>query len=614
MTGRAGYRFVPFGDKIVEPPVLLKDLKLDTPHEEGSISGTLEVTWAAETPVCIGAEGGDRAVEPFEIAGRGCLPGASLRGMLRNVMEIVGFCHLGSINDHRHFGFRDFTDAANYRSRVQANDIKAGWLSHEDDEWILTEAAQNGAFYPVKFESILDRVGNPVDAKDWRIMPIHCKRLLLAKSSPNLMQGVAFTQDGVYWGNVQRGQFALAGRQPNGHLVVGGAATDSNANRANEVFVGSPSQYPHHRHVLHKNFIELFNRINANPGRKNPEPTGAWRYWLGQKAWKSGLMAPGQDDPEPINQCGLPGIPVFFCGDPRTASDISDYDPKTSSFVMGISRVIKIPYSEGVGDVAAKLYSLDGPYRVPRLGERFDLARAIFGWLDEAGDNDEEVGALAGRVAFSPAFSPLKPQRTTQETFVFGSPRESFCPFYLDGDYHGNGGKPIGRKRYPARSTPNGPNIPNENTATQSRVSFHAPGTTYAGRIRVHNLHPVEFAAFVWCLTFGAVDGPWRHAIGRAKGYGYGCLHLERLAWARPPKIEGSVETDDWDALAETFETWMSERLGHKFTETETIRRLRAYANPKMGDRHRKRLSYPSVEDFKNLQVPVDAGEDWQPL
>ena len=162
MTGRAGYRFVPIGDRVVTPPVAFDDLRTDTPHSEGSVSGTLDVTWAAETPVCIGPAGEGRDVEPFEIDGRGCLPGASLRGMLRSVMEIAGFCHLGPINDHRHFGFRNFDDAINYRSRVQADGIKAGWLSYEGEEWILTVASQNGALYPVDFDSVLTCIREPL--------------------------------------------------------------------------------------------------------------------------------------------------------------------------------------------------------------------------------------------------------------------------------------------------------------------------------------------------------------------------------------------------------------------------------------------------------------------
>ena len=645
MTGRAGYRFVPFGERIVAPPVSLQDLHLDTPHPGGSVSGTLEVTWQVETPVCIGVAGEGATVEPFEIDGRGCLPGASLRGMLRNVMEIAGFCHPGPINDHRHFGFRDFTDADNYRERVQADAIRAGWLTHEDGHWTLTVAAQDGALHPVDFASVLGHIGSSISADTWRGMDIHAKRELLAGSTPNLLQSVRFEQGDRYYGNVHRGRFAPAGQTGRlGYVVVGGAATDRAANRANEVFVGAPSAVRRggrlvHRHVLDERFMDLFHRINANPGRSRPEPTGAWRYWLGQKAPDAGLVTPMRSDHAPVSGCKLPGIPVFFCGDPGEAATGAGYDPKTSDFVMGLSRVIKIPYREGVGDVAGRLCGQEGRYRLPKLSEGFDLARAIFGWLDEAEHEDDEADALAGRVAVSPAFSGSNPRRIGPRTFVFGPPRESFHRFYLDGDYHGvRGGKPVGRKRYPARSVPSASNLPNANPDVQSAVSFHAAGTTYKGRIRVHNLHPVELAAFVWCLTFGEFGGPWRHAVGRAKGFGYGRLRLERLAWSRLPQVVGqtgtsdrdgglagrfavqalhalqtSARTGDWDGLAGTFETWMSERLDRSFADTETVRRLRAYANPRMGDRHLRNLACPPVEEFRNLSAPVDAGEDWQP-
>ena len=683
MTGRAGYRFVPFGDRIVAPPVAFDHLRLDTPCPGGSVSGTLKVTWRAETPVCIGATGEGSLVEPFEIDGRGCIPGASLRGMLRSIMEIAGFCHLGPINDHRHFGFRDFTDADNYRQRVQADAIKVGWLTHEDGEWILTEAAHHGALYPIDFASVLGRIGNPVSADAWREMDIHLKRDLLANSNPNLLQSVRFERGDRYHGDVHRGRFTPEGQTAGllGYLVVGGAATDRTANRTNEVFVGPPAGRlggrPLGRHVLDERFMDLFHRINANPGRDHPEPTGAWRYWLGQKAPNAGLLTPMPTDHAPINGCGLPGIPMFFCGDPRAARkrsagdrDYDTYDPKTGSFVMGLSRVIKIPYREGVADVAGRLFGSEGQYRSPKLreGDRptsrdsslpiasgsspymdgapttlntrqsapetaedrkagrpasgFDLARAIFGWLDEAEDEDRDADALAGRVAVSPAFSAPHPHRVGPTTFVFGPPRESFHHFYLDGDYHG-GGKPVGRKRYPARTNPNPPaNLPNDNPATQSSVTFHAADTVYSGRIRVHNLHPVELSALVWCLTFGEIGGPWRHAIGRAKGFGYGRLRLDRLAWARPPRIAGQAEmpvvgqaeAGDWDGLAGTFETWMSEpqRLGCVFAETDTIRRLRAYANPRMGDKYLVNLACPPIEEFKSLSGPIDAGERWQ--
>ena len=629
MPARAGYRFVPFGGRInpPAPPVALEELRLDRPHEEGSVSGTLELTWVAETPVCIGVQGARGQVEPFEIEGRGCLPGASLRGMLRSVMEIAGFCHLGPINDHRHFGFRNFADRDNYRSRVKANNIKAGWLAYNSGEWRLTVAVAGGAFYPVDFNSLLGYMGNPVAHDEWRRMTIGEKRSWLACTVPDLLKELHFAEGATYYESIRRGKFVNGGTPPasgasgsrkRGYLVVGSKA-DSTANRNNEVFVGPPSPSGNDKHVLAAEFMALFNRINSNPGRERPEPTGSWRYWLSHKAPCSSFWTPGGSNPAPLTLCGLPGIPVFFCGNPADASKTQTYDPKTSNFAMGLSRVIKIPYREGVGDVAARLYEGNSPYRVPKLKDGFDLARAIFGWLDEAED-DEQAEALAGRVAFSPAFSEGEPRRSPPQEFVFGAPRESFYPFYLRGDYHGNGGVPVGRKRYPVRSSQTTPNVPNDNPDTKTCVKFHASGTSYRERIRVHNLHPIELCALVWCLTFGKVTGPWRHVIGRAKGFGYGRVRLENFKWARAPKIVGeltrprvttSVENGEWDRLSAEFEEWMDGRLGRAFASSDSIRRLRAYADPTIGSRHAGNLTYPAVEKFKNLNGPVDDGENW---
>ena len=621
MPARAGYRFVPFGDKIIEPPVSLENLRLDRPHDDGSISGTLEVTWVAETPVCIGAAGAAGAngtVEPFEIDERGCLPGASLRGMVRSVMEIAGFCHLGPINDHRHFGFRDFTDGKYYQPRVRANQIKAGWLSYNNGQWILTVADRNGALYPVRFSDVLGCIGNCVTEDEWRKLTVHEKRLRLAHYNPQLLERLNFTEGSVYYDGVHCGKFATAGLAHHlhisGYLVVGGAATDAGANsRTHEVFVGLPPTQNSYKHTLHEDFMDLFNRINANPGRDRPEPTGAWRYWLGQKARDTNFMSEHQHGSNaPVADCKLPGIPVFFCGIPAKSNQ--KFDPKTSDFVMGLSRIIKIPYREGVGDVAARTCDSESRYRVPKLQERFDFARAIFGWLDEAEGDDDKADALAGRVAFSPAFSAPEPTKTEPGAFMFGPPRESFHPFYLAGNYHGEG-KLVGRKRYPVRLTRNEPDIPNENADMCSTVSFHEAGTAYSGRIRVHNLHPIEFAALVWCLTFGRHSGPWRHAIGRAKGFGYGRLRLDRLVWARSPRTVNQTThpKGDWNRWAEMFECWMTGKLRSDFTDTESIKRLRAYANPTMGERYRENLAYPQVDEFSVLEGPIDANEGWCP-
>ena len=628
MTARSGYRFVPIDETIVPPPVSFADLHRGRPHPDGSISGTLEVEWKAETPVCIGVDCGSGNVRPFEIGGRGMLPGASLRGMVRAVMEIATFSHLGRINDRRHFGFRNFTDPQ-YTLRVQANKIKAGWLSYCNGVWTLTVAAAgNGKYYPIPFACVLGHIGSRVTADEWRGMSIHCKRNELASCRPNLLQSVLFSENGGYYGGINWGTFGAVDRtQMPGHLIVGGAASASSG-RANEVFIGGA--HGGTQHVLHSDFMDRFHRINSNPGRECPEPTGAWRYWLGQKAASAGLFTPQPVDPPPISCCGLPGIPVFFCGDPCTAST-SLYDPDRCEFVMGLSRVIKIPYREGVSDVAARIYptahsqTTRPKYRVPKLrDEPLDFARAIFGWIDleeDAADRDRslaDVDALAGRVAFSPAFTCENPRSVGPRTFVFGAPRESFWRFYLHGDYHGvaaSESRPRGRKRYPVRSCASTPIIPNHNVATQATVCFHEKGTVYRGRIRVHNMHPVELGALIWCLGFGRIGGRWRHSIGRGKGYGYGCLKLNHVSWrqgsVRVVEPANGDAATDFNALSGSFEEYMSCKLGRCFTGHEAIRKLRGYALSSNGDFYADRLSYPSIEDFARIDEPLGRSEEW---
>ena len=667
MIARSGYRFVPVDATVVAPPVSFEDLERGCPHQGGSISGTLEVAWEAETPVCIGVDCGGGNVRPYQIDERGMLPGSSLRGMLRAVMEIATFSHLGRINDHRHFGFRNFADDDNYRSRVQADQIRAGWLKYDQAEkrWTLTVAAAGGAIYPIDFPSILRHVGGPatVTPNSWRGMEVHEKRKLLSGLTPNLLESVSFRENGQYYGEVQWGAFWEEGRRTGykktGHLVVGGKA-DPGATRANEVFVGLPSTTRRDKHVLCEDFMKLFNRINSNPGRE-PEPTGAWRYWLGQKAACAGLFTQRgagtpddpYDPPKPVPACKLPGIPVFFCGEPEEAS-AGSYDPRNSGFVMGLSRVIKIPYREGVSDVAARIYAgsafqnASPKYRVPKLEESFDFARAIFGWVDldvdaagrpaDRGRAQADVGALAGRVALSHAFTCGTPETIDpQRPLVFGAPRESFWRFYLHGDYHGGGSaQPVGRKRYPVRSRLMKPDTPNQNVAMRSDVRFHQEGTTYHGRIRVHNLHPVELGALIWSLGFGRIDGPWRHSIGRGKGYGYGCLKLKRVGWRpgslRVVHLEDGVAhnlkedagTSDFDRLADLFETYMTHELTGSgqgtFTDHEAIKKLRGYSRAANGDRYAvdlpgeryPRLSYPEVGKFGDIHVPLGTGETWK--
>jgi CRISPR/Cas system CSM-associated protein Csm3 (group 7 of RAMP superfamily) len=84
---------------------------LDEPLPNG-FCATITVDWIAETPLLVGGAAAPKKkgeiVEPLTIGGRYELPGATLRGLLRNAVEIVAHGKMTQGNWHYRFGARDF--------------------------------------------------------------------------------------------------------------------------------------------------------------------------------------------------------------------------------------------------------------------------------------------------------------------------------------------------------------------------------------------------------------------------------------------------------------------------------------------------------------------------
>lgn len=174
----ANYRFIPVNSQVVAPPLDFKDISHAKPLRDG-LCGTINVTWTAETPICVGSAEpdttkGEDVVTPFELGGKYALPGASIKGMLRSIVEIATFSHLGQINSQHHYGYRDFSDE--YKKRVPANEIKAGWIRYlkESKEWEFAPAReinlkkqQQGFHYLV-----IDSIQNKLGVHEWKIQEL----------------------------------------------------------------------------------------------------------------------------------------------------------------------------------------------------------------------------------------------------------------------------------------------------------------------------------------------------------------------------------------------------------------------------------------------------------
>lgn len=677
----APYRFVPIEPGlVVAPPVRLEDLRFDQPLAEGSISATLEVEWEAKTPICVGDQGDNTpaaakpAVEPIQVGGRYCLPGSTLRGMVRAVVEAATFSHLGRINSHHHHGRRDFQGLPRHpHHSIKVGDIKAGWLSWDGKDWVLRPAKGKSLFVLAPMTDLLDRLrqeGHDLSVSRWRSMQMWEKYALLPESCVKRPIKDLYEHGGTT--TFSGAPPKVLTRRPKGQMLnnfrsathptkdvvvvcTGPAVEDPGGKlKSTESLFPLPGETAVR---IPSAWMRVFHGMHSDPGRDGGNPRGAWRAWLLAYGWEkdavTGFEPSDQDagirhamrgartEEKPGAPCG---IPVFWKGSmpDEGASFDETVGPGRQSFWFSLSRVMRVPYDYSVGEIAQRLYggSADGEYHPPRLREDngWDFARALFGEVDGAnwtvGSRQEQTradgtvteDAVRGRVAFDFAWAEGNPRPAEMKQGVFAQPRESFWPFYLRHrdavdttvSYTSDHAVPAGRKRAvvrpcPKEEWPQG----NEDEKGQAKnndiltnIRFLPKGTKFRGRIRVHNLHPAEFGALIWALSFGDPTGAHWHLAGRAKGMGHGALR-PAIRFAKPPMVTGAARnvpegaTDPF-AWLRAFEDYMDEQMKiHGQTcchrDHPSIGALRETANPETGRRLAATLSTASLEQYTRL-------------
>ncbi len=155
-TAMAPYNFVPLPKKIYT--VDEKNLPKHDRFVEGAHSGYIDLTIKTLTPLFIrgpvvqdNGEWNDRdsrlRPEPFKAPdGRPMIPGSSLRGMIRSLVEILSFSKIQPVTDERPF-FRTVGNdrlGRAYRARMTPNGTKpwGGFIKKEGDRWVIVPAKE----------------------------------------------------------------------------------------------------------------------------------------------------------------------------------------------------------------------------------------------------------------------------------------------------------------------------------------------------------------------------------------------------------------------------------------------------------------------------------------
>lgn len=580
---QAPYNFVPLNQTILAAPAAPDHAVPRADH----LCGKLTVRWHAETPLLVGGHDNN---QPFRLGATYAIPGASLRGMLRAVLEIASFARLAFFDD-RYFALRDFQHVTWAANAPPPGTVHAGWLQRTDDGVTLTPCKHTR----IEVAELCAALGCTSDA--WYRLTIRERHALLGRHKLE--------------GEIELSRLApkRAGR---GTLVVASA---------------SPHDDDGQRIDTKKHTEAVFlapDDQDLDEGRVQPHPIGAetWRAFELSQHRESERRAAAEINSvwgfwEPELDARR-RVPVFFQGDAKRALDRAGRPAPAREFSLSLSRFFRIPYARSVRAVARSTQA-----DIDR--RELDFCEALFGIVPA--EDPKQRGATGpaeawrGRVFVRHAVL-VTPQAELDDRGcvrhgVTMQPRASFYPFYLrpkpnpDGaaagvrhpvDYANPHAQLAGRKRYPARGAASDqlpqppPGSDPARLANTLRFLRHgSPGRAlvFAGPIRFHNLHPVELGGLLWALGFGAREigaGPHRHLLGRAKAFGYGQMRAELDPAATTIARNDGQPAPAAAALIESFEAWVIDRLAAAgaappgaFAALEPIATLRALADPAIG-------------------------------
>jgi CRISPR-associated protein (TIGR03986 family) len=528
------YNFVPFNE-IAICPHWANAISHDLPFRDG-LSGEINITLSAESPIFVKDGMGQEEAKTYrdddgkqvkdygfsfsERHGRYFIPSTSVKGMVRNVLEILTFGKMEEkVNDHK-YALRDLSSKMKeiYLKPFKPDKIFCGWLIKKEDSYIIIDCDLPGRISHKELDETLKTKFVEFTTKADNFSTQN-------KSNKSAQKKYALLGD--------RDQLYSFTRILNNDPRDMYAFDSLGVKKGRLVFTGQPGVRKNVNgkwtgHHLEFIFFEDGNKIERKVDSKvidnflfayyEHDKTKWSPDW---KVWRQKLTNGNR-------------VPVFFQKD---GDEIIH---------LGLSYLYKLPYKYSVRD------SIRGLQKTGDL----DMSEAIFGHV-------QKNNALKGRVTFSHAFATVAEEDESKRE-VLAAPKASYYPNYIRQELR-NGSIARGRtyqtfmdtraaiagwKRYPIRS-----NV-SSNAGTDNVKTRFVPlktGAQFKCTIHYHNLRPIELGALLSSLTFhGSTDT--YHSIGMAKPLGYGKIKLS---------ID-EAENIQIEKLMGEFEAYMNSELKHE--------------------------------------------------
>lgn len=556
----APFNFVPLSDKVFFPP-WAEDVSHDVPFKDGE-SGVIDITITAKSPIFIRNHSSDRDNPSTEFCnhnGQYYIPGSSVKGMVRNVLEIMSFSKLNKNSyDDNTYAVRDLSSAQNFYMKqmnlIDAPFTQCGWLKIVDGNYVIEDCGTPGRInhtqidYALGIEFAKHFKLNDFDAKDTTQKTSEYKYNLVNNKIHTITVGEMYlSESNRKYDKREFYKYDKNGKNVAQLILTGQPTPRKNTGKMGDgkgfefLFFDSKNELKIDQEVVENFKFAYFDKRDTEP-KESPD----WKYW------KEKLYS-GEK------------IPVFF---QKNGSKILHF---------GLSYLYKLPYEHSIKDGLSKIH----------FDDRADLAESIFGYI-----NKVEHKALKGRVQFSHFKATTKAQSLTERIEILGTPRASYYPIYIRQyntdfkTYMDSNFSIAGRKRYPIHK--GNKTVKTENTGNENVGTKFIPlkdGVVFKGKLRYHNLKKSELGAILSALTFHNTKDTF-HNIGMAKSLGYGKIDI---------KLEGikNIET-----YLREFEMHITEQI-LEWSSSNQLKELVSMA-VEQNNGNNSKLQYLTLKDFAN--------------
>lgn len=561
------YDFIPVSSWVFSPD-WAKDVTHDVPFR-GGLSGRIKYELVNYSPLCVGHDTADRKTEEgksvktviweHDGSGRQVIPGSSIKGMLRNALEIVGFGKMQCVRDIRHAARLGISDVKSESADYTLTPIFARPDPENPGNWQYLEAVANTGHKPVTasidashLKDVLKIKDNSVDIASLTALQKHqylAERFKKSKHAPMpLLYAELELQSKM--SQEQNDKFNSTGdRCTTWYEVISVSETKDATHTHPGMFL-----------FMNKNIANGYNKKDGKPKKANQftdyffcvhdeaidSESGRWKLledWL-VKELKASLPAVKADgagkkdqnlfDYNVSHQHPKFGFPVWLL------EHKTNYRESALGFCQVPRHVREKSVMDMIRDVQKETANIQ------------DLADTMFGCITDTEGSGSRIG-------FSDLIAeekyPIEP--LDDHIYILGEPKSTFFPVYL-GKFNNNNGAYkdgsiiAGRKVYKIRKDFKmaKQKLPNENTDVRSSAEFVVPQSKFQGTVVFHNLKPEELGALLWVMTHGkgtaGASSPFYHSLGHARPMGAGAVKLNITAESitLPPYLINNGEID----------------------------------------------------------------------